>query len=213
VNGYDFDRMPVDQRKQIQRDMLANANQLNNIVNDLLDAMELEGGTLNFRFAPVQLETLIEDVMKSLKLNYERKGLSLGFQHPSTPLPRVEADDRFLREALMNLVDNAEKYTPHGGVTIHVEAKGNTMELSVTDTGIGIDPAEAPRLFGKFVRGRRSSAIHTDGSGLGLYIIKRIVEGHHGQIRLDSPGVDKGTTVRVTLPLTQPRKQDENVVP
>jgi signal transduction histidine kinase len=209
----DLERLPVEQRRQMQRDMLTSANKLNNIVNDLLDAMELEGGTLNFRFAPVQLEDLVEDVIKMLKLNYDRKGLFLTFQHPATPLPQVEADDRFLREALMNMVDNAEKYTPHGGVTIKVEAKDDTMELSVTDTGIGIDPEEAQELFGKFVRGRRSSAIHTDGSGLGLYIIKRIIEGHHGQIRLDSPGIDKGTTVHVTLPLKQTRTQDENVVP
>ena len=209
----DLERLPVEQRRQMQRDMLTGANQLNNIVNDLLDAMELEGGTLNFRFAPVQLETLIEDAIKTLKLNFDRKGLFLTFLHPTTPLPQLDADDRFLREALMNIVDNAEKYTTHGGVTIKVEANGDRMELSVTDTGIGIDPEEAPKLFGKFVRGRRSSAIHTDGSGLGLYIIKRIIEGHNGQIRLDSPGIDKGTTVHVTLPLKQTRTQDENVVP
>ena len=209
----DLERLPVEQRQQMQRDMLTGANQLNNIVNDLLDAMELEGGTLNFHFAPVQLETLIEDVIKTLRLNYDHKGLFLTFLHPTTALPKVEADDRFLREALMNMVDNAEKYTPHGGVTVKVEANDETMELSVTDTGIGIDPQEAPKLFGKFVRGRRSSAIHTDGSGLGLYIIKRIIEGHNGKIRLDSPGLDKGTTVHVTLPLKQTRTQDENVVP
>lgn len=209
----ELDRLPADKRKQIQQDMLTGVNQLNNIVNDLLDAMELEGGTLNFRFAPVQLGTLIEDVMRTLKLNYDRKGLSLAFQHPATPLPQVEADDRFLREALMNLVDNAEKYTPRGGVTIEAKVNGSNLELSITDTGIGIDPEEAPRLFGKFVRGRRSPAIHTDGSGLGLYIIKRIIEGHHGQIRLESPGIDKGTVAHVTLPLTQPRTEVENVVP
>lgn len=201
----DFERLPVEERKQIQRNMLSSANQFNNIVNDLLDAMELEGGAMNFRFAPVQLEGLIDDVMRTLKPNYDRKGLSLVFERPTTPLPLVEADGQYLREALMNLIDNAEKYTPHGGVTIRAEQKPNAVEVSVTDTGIGIDPEEAPRLFGKFVRGRRSSAIHTDGSGLGLYIIKRIVEAHHGQIRLASPGIGQGTTAHVTLPLKQPR--------
>ena len=209
----DLDKLPADQRRQTQRDMLSAANQLNNIVNDLLDAMELEGGTLNFRFAPVQVESVIEDVIKTLKPNYDRKGLWLTFQRSATPLPKVEADDRFLREALLNMVDNAEKYTPHGGVTIQAEAKGDAMEVSVADTGIGIDPQEAAKLFGKFVRGRRSSAIHTDGSGLGLYIIKRIVDGHHGTIQLLSPGIDQGTTARVTLPLTQPRKEGGSVVP
>lgn len=199
----DFDRLPVDKRKEIQHNMLSAANQFTNIVNDLLDAMELEGGSMNFRFAPVQLESLIDDVIKTLKPNYDRKGLSLVFERPITPLPQIEADTQYLREALMNLIDNAEKYTPHGGVAIRTEQKPNEVELRVKDTGIGIDRAEAPRLFGKFVRGRRSSAIHTDGSGLGLYIIKRIVEAHHGQIRLESPGVGKGTTACVTLPLRQ----------
>jgi len=70
---------------------------------------------------------------------------------------------------------------------------------------MGVDPVEIPKLFGKFVRGQRSERMFTDGSGLGLFIIKKIVEEHNGRVMLESEGVGKGTTVRVTLPLQQPR--------
>jgi len=143
--------------------------------------------------------------MKTLKFNYDKKGLKLIFEKPSSPLPKMECDAEYLRQVFMNIIDNAEKYTREGGTTVCIAKKSNNIEVTFTDTGIGIDPEEKSKLFGKFVRGRRSQSIHTDGSGLGLFIIKKIVEEHHGKVSLESEGVGKGTTFRVTLPINQPK--------
>ncbi|MBI3250587.1 MAG: GAF domain-containing sensor histidine kinase [Candidatus Andersenbacteria bacterium] len=200
----EFDKLPTEERRELQQNMFSGATQLNSIVNDLLDAMELEGGSLNFKVEPVQLENVIEDSIKTLKLNYDKKGLSLVFEKSGKPLPKLEADPGYLRQVFLNIIDNAEKYTEKGGVTIKANLKSNEIEVAVTDTGMGIDSTEIHKLFGKFVRGKKSERMHTDGSGLGLFIIKKIVEEHNGRVMLESEGVGKGTTFRVTLPLQQP---------
>lgn len=201
----ELDKLPKKKRRELQQNMLSGANQLNSIVNDLLDAMELEGGSLNFKIEPVQVETLIEEAINSLKLNYDKKGLSLVFEKPEPALPKLEADPSYLRQVFLNVIDNAEKYTEKGGVTVQATLKDNEIEVAITDTGMGVDPAEIPKLFGKFVRGQRSEQMFTDGSGLGLFIIKKIVEEHNGRVILKSEGIAKGTTVKVILPLQQPR--------
>lgn len=201
----DFEKLTEEKRKAIQKDMLSGVNQLNNIVNDLLDAMELEGGNLNFKLEQIQAEDVIEEAIKTLKFNYEKKGLKLIFEKPANPMPKMECDAEYLRQVFLNIIDNAEKYTREGGTTIRIAKKAKNIEVTFTDTGIGIDPEERSKLFGKFVRGSRSQNIHTDGTGLGLFIIKKIVEEHHGRVLLESEGVGKGTTFRVILPISQPK--------
>ncbi len=202
ANG-EFDKFDQEKRHQLHKEMYNAANQLNAIVNDLLDAMELEGGSLNFKMEPVQLEEMVSEIMDQLKPNYDKKGLKLEFEKPDPALPKVEADQGYLRQVFLNMIDNAEKYTLKGGVTIMMQSLGDKVEVEVKDTGIGIDPAEKDKLFGKFVRGSRSQQVHTDGSGLGLFIIKKIVTEHGGEVFLESEGINKGTTMRVVLPIAQ----------
>lgn len=199
----EFNNMQPEERHKLHKDMLNAANQLNSIVNDLLDAMELEGGSLNFKWEPIQIEDMLTEITSQLKPNFDKKNLAIVFNKPTSKLPKIEADDRYLRQVFLNLIDNAEKYTLLGKITISAKANADTIEVAVSDTGIGIDPAEKDILFGKFIRGQRSQQIHTDGSGLGLFIIKKIVTEHGGQVSLESEGIDKGTTARVILPVTQ----------
>lgn len=199
----EFDQMAAEERRKLQKDMLNAANQLNSIVNDLLDAMELEGGSLNFKWGVVQLEDMVSEIMEQLKPNYDKKKLTLEFKRPETKLPSVEADAGYLRQVFLNVIDNAEKYTLQGGVVITAQALKDKVEIAVKDTGIGIDPEEKDKLFGKFIRGARSQQIHTDGSGLGLFIIKKIVMEHGGEVVLESEGIDNGTTMRIVLPIAQ----------
>ncbi|MDX9859262.1 MAG: ATP-binding protein [candidate division Zixibacteria bacterium] len=200
----DLDKLPVKERKDAQLHMLESANRLSNIVNDLLDAMELEGGNLNFKFEPANISEIVENIIAELKPNYDRKGLYLKFRPPEGQV-NIEADPRMLREALENVIDNAEKYTNKGGVEIELITNDNVVTIAVRDTGIGIPESDKTRLFKKFSRGEKSTFQHTDGSGLGLFIAKNVVSEHHGEIILDSAGEGKGTTVTVTLPLTQPK--------
>lgn len=200
-----FETLPDEERRRMQKDMLSAANNLNNIVNDLLDAMELEGGKLNFTWEQVDIIKLMQEAVDTLKPVYDKKGLSINFNRQA-PLPKIEADASYLRQVFLNIINNAEKYTQQGGLTITPANKEDQIEIMFNDTGIGIDPVEIPKLFGKFVRGKRSALVHTDGSGLGLFIIKKIVEEHSGSVTLKSEGVGKGTTVSVILPLKQTKE-------
>lgn len=200
----DFDNLSKTEVKTEQRHMLDSANRLSSIVNDLLKAMELEGGSLNFEFQEVQLEDMVDSVCSDLKPNYDSKQLYLKFEHPTPPLPKIEAEPKMLHEVLMNIVDNAEKYTNSGGTTISALSKGDNIILTVKDTGIGVPKTDRPKLFQKFSRGEKSTFQHTDGSGLGLFIAKNVVDEHHGKIDITSDGEGKGATVTIILPIHQP---------
>lgn len=198
----DLDKLPEKERKGLHQDMVTVANNLNNIVNDLLHATELEGGNINFDIEKVQVQDLIEEAITTFKSTYKKKELFLKFERNNS-LPEIEADAGYLRQVFFNIINNAEKYTEEGGLTITTIKKDENIEIVFSDTGNGIDPEDRDKLFGKFVRGKKAALMHTDGSGLGLYIIKKIVDEHHGEVSLESEGVGKGTTVRVTLPIRQ----------
>lgn len=204
----DFDKLPPEDLKRQQQNMLDSANRLSNIVNDLLDAMELEGGVPTLDLSPVDLAVLAREIGQELKPNYDRKGLTFAVRPPEPPLPPVSVDAKMFREALENLIDNAEKYTNKGGVTVALSRRNGSAVIAVTDTGIGIPKTDMPRLFQKFSRGEKSSYQHTDGSGLGLFIAKSIIANHHGTISIDSPGEGKGTTVTVTVPIAPPEEKN-----
>ncbi len=110
-------------------------------------------------------------------------------------------DGEKLKEVISNLVDNAIKYTPEGGLTLGVSEENNHVNITVTDTGIGIPPGEIPYLFAKFSRGKEINRLNTGGTGLGLYVGKSIVEANHGTIRAESEGEGKGSRFVVELPV------------
>jgi len=198
----DFDEMDRGEQKGLRVKMLRSVNQLNNVVNDLLDAMELGGGNLNFKEEKVDIVSLISEAVESLKPSFSRKGLEVQIRVLDV-IPLIKADKSYLRQVFLNLISNAEKYTVEGGLTVQISVKDGKVKLEFTDTGIGISKDEREKLFSKFARGRRSTLLHTDGSGLGLYAVKKVINGHHGEIRLESRGIDKGTTVTVELPLAR----------
>ena len=199
----DFIKLEEEERKKLQAGMLGSANQLNNVVNDLLDAMELEGGDLNFDFTKVNVTKLLQGAIEMLKPSYDKKGLTIDWQELAA-IPEIEADEGYLRQVFLNIINNAEKYTEKGGLSIKVSSSDNKISVLFTDTGIGVDLKEQDKLFGKFVRGKRSALVHTDGSGLGLYIIKKIVDEHRGHVTLESKGAGQGTSMLVELPIKQP---------
>lgn len=197
----DFDQLTPERRKELQKTMALSANQLNDLVNDLLNAMELEGGTPNLKLQPTDLWQVIQEAVSTQQLAFDKKKLKLNATKPVDRLPMISADPTYLRQVFLNALDNAMKYTEKGSVTITAKPVGKNIEINIVDTGIGIDPRDMPKLFGKFVRGGQTEKMQTTGSGLGLFIMKKITEQHHGTIKLLSDGIGKGTTVRVTLPM------------
>jgi two-component system phosphate regulon sensor histidine kinase PhoR len=115
-------------------------------------------------------------------------------------LPLIQADSRSMEEVFMNLLGNAINYSPDGGeVKISAVSHGDYLEVLVSDTGIGIDPEELPKIFDKFYRVKHPQTRQVIGTGLGLAIVKNLVEAHRGSVQVESqPGV--GTTFKVLLP-------------
>ncbi len=184
-------------------------DRLSSMVNDLLDLSRIEAGMEASKRLPVDLSIVANEVYEAFKVRAERA--SIGFSARVAPnLRPVLGNEDQLRRMLYNLVDNALKYTPHGGqVEISLEAGEHLgwMVLMVKDTGFGIAAAQLPHIFERFYRveATRPRFGPSQGSGLGLPIAKSIAEAHGGQIGVTSQ-VGKGTTFWVELPMQSVRK-------
>lgn len=199
----DINKFDRKQREKVKQQIIIAADRLQNIVNDMLDALEL-GRSLELEFEPVDILAMIEEVTNTLKPNYDAKKLYLKIEKPKEALPEVQASDKFLKQALMNLVDNAEKYTQTGGTTIAVKTDKESIIIEVKDTGMGLTEQDKKQIMKtQFFRGNRAQDNVPNGSGLGLYIVKQIIDKHHGEIKIDSAGVDKGAIFTIILPVEQ----------
>lgn len=187
------------EQKPVIKDILNASQRLSRIVNVFLNVTRIEAGRFVMNFTTAPFDTVIEDIYKELKPTADKKDVELTLK--KSKLPEVEADIDKIKDVILNLVDNAIKYTPEGSVTITSEANKRTVHVMVQDTGVGIAPEEAKNLFSKFVRGSGIAQVQPDGSGLGLYIAKRVVEGHSGKIWVESEGEGKGSTFHFEIPI------------
>lgn len=164
------------------------------LVEDLLNISRIESGRLQFNFEIAQLEEVVGSVVEELRANADNKGLFLSYHAPDKPLSRVKIDKSKIRQVIINIIDNSIKYTSVGGITVTLSQKDDLVRFTVSDTGIGISPDDMPYLFKKFSRGEGISVVHTEGTGLGLYVGKMMVEEHGGRIWAESEGDDKGSS-------------------
>ena len=190
--------LPEDIASYIQ-DARASADRLIRLVNELLDASRLESGRLAVALEPTDLVAVTQDVVNEVLPLVTEKGLRLAVDPPGR-LPQVQADRKLLREVVLNLLSNAIRYTPPGGtITVRMECDGAMVRWSATDTGIGIPASAQARLFEKFFRADNASVVHTEGTGLGLYLVRLIIErsgGHAGCTSVEG----KGSTFHFILP-------------
>jgi signal transduction histidine kinase len=171
------------------------------LVEDLLNISRIESGRLQFNFEETDLTAMAESVIEELSASAKKKKLYLHFTPPKTVLPKINLDAEKLRQVFMNLVDNAVKYTKRGGVTVTMEKVGEKISCCVSDTGMGISADDLPNLFKRFSRGADTSLVHTEGTGLGLYVGKMMIEAHQGRIWAESAGVNRGSKFCFELPL------------
>lgn len=168
------------------------------LINNLLDLGKIEAG-LGCEFQAVDLGEVLIGAKYNLALPAQQKGLLVEVEVPAG-LPKVRGDLYRLQQVMANLVGNAIKYTPAGGrIWIRAEERPDEVQVSVSDTGIGISPADLPRVFEKFFRARDPRAGDEEGSGLGLAIVKSIVTEHGGRVWVEST-LGKGSTFYFTLP-------------
>ncbi|PIU46403.1 hypothetical protein COS93_02660 [bacterium (Candidatus Gribaldobacteria) CG07_land_8_20_14_0_80_33_18] len=189
-----------------QTEFLKKAYQSNermvNLINDLLNVTRIEEGRYLYNPEELDMIELIEKTIIPLKEIAERKNLKFEFLKPKEKEIKVRVDKEKISLAISNLVDNAINYTKEGKISIQFEydSKDKQVKFSVKDTGIGISEEQQKRLFSKFFRGINAIKAETEGTGLGLFIAKNIIEAHGGRIWFESEE-GKGTTFYFTLPL------------
>ncbi|MFZ3031842.1 MAG: ATP-binding protein [Candidatus Moraniibacteriota bacterium] len=176
-------------------------NRMGQLVEDLLNISRIESGRVQYNFAEASIEPIVADVVDMFALMAKEKKLALKMKLPKKSLPKLSLDVNKIREVISNLIDNALKYTREGGVTVSVEGEENAVVVRVADTGIGVDPGDAKRLFEKFTRSSETMKLDVSGTGLGLYVGKNFVEAHGGLLSIESEGKGKGATFVIRLPL------------
>ena len=189
--------VPKEKMQEFSGDIYRESRRLIDLVDDIIQLSRLDEGTANFSKSPVDLYTLSGQVIESLRPVAQKQDitLTLSGQHAV-----IEGVEQLLQEMVYNLCDNAIKYNISGGsVTVSVWQNGQTVTLSVVDTGIGIPYADQSRVFERFYRVDKSHSKEVGGTGLGLSIVKHAAQYHNARLELKS-AVGKGTEIRIHFP-------------
>jgi two-component system phosphate regulon sensor histidine kinase PhoR len=196
-----------DKQQEYVKKILYGVVQINDLVGDLLDLGRIETG-VGLEHKSCHLGVILMEAVDGMRTQAVEKEITLQME-PIENSPIVAGDAALLRQAISNLVDNAVKYTPSGGVvtvglSVRQDSAGDHAVIRVADTGIGIAPEDQVRLFEKFHRVKRRDTAKVSGTGLGLAIVKSIVERHEGKVWVDS-AMHEGSTFYVSLPLEAAR--------
>ena len=180
-------------------------DRLLSLIENLLDISRMEAGRLEFDIQSTDLGSIVKGLIDDFKQKADEKKLALEFFIPKD-LPKVLADANKVKEVASNLIDNSIKYTPKGEVSVGLHQEGTSVVFSVQDTGLGVESEDLPRLFNKFVRGKDMVRVHTEGTGLGLYFARVVIENMGGRIWAESPGKNQGSKFSFSLPLADKGK-------
>ena len=195
----DFGETSKDLHDALERLNITNNAQIS-LIEDLLNVSRIERGKMEFTYAETDIVKLTEISVQVLLPAAVTKNLKLIFKKPSVKIPLLTIDKEKVRQVINNLIDNAIKYTRSGSVTVEVKKTSGEVRVSVADTGKGIRPEEAGRIFDKFGRAKDSSN-YAAGLGLGLFVAKVIMAQHHGKIWAESAGEGKGSKFSIALPI------------
>ncbi len=187
------------QKEYLEKAYTSNERMIN-LINDLLNVSRIEEGRFLYRLEPADLRKIIEDILNTYKKEIQKKKLEVSFRKPRK-FPSILLDKEKIGIAVQNLIENAIRYTPEKGkIILSLKKKNKEIEFFVKDTGIGIPKEQQARIFSKFFRAKNAVKMEPNGSGLGLFVTKKIIEAHGGKIWFESEE-GKGTTFYFTLPL------------
>lgn len=188
---------PPEKRDEFLRQIDAACDYLESMIADILDSSLIDIGQLTLEFQPVRLERLVFEIAEETQRRSEIHHLALDLP---PDLPLIDADPRRLKQVLRNILDNAVKYSPEGGlIMLRGEVRAQDVVLSISDQGVGISPEDLIPLFDKYFRVKSPTGYHVPGTGLGLPVARAIVEAHGGRIWAESR-VGEGTTLSFSLP-------------
>jgi len=197
---------PVKKNLKLQNALAIVANstdRLVKLVSDLLDLSRIESGKLHYEFRESDIARIAEGMIKEYTPKAKEKKLKLAFENGAQGLAPFLFDPDKIREVMINLIDNAIRYSKEGEIVVSVGLANENaaVRFGVKDCGIGIKREDLHQLFVKFVRLAEAKNIEANGTGLGLYFAKRIVEDHAGRIGVESAGLGKGSTFWFELPI------------
>jgi PAS domain S-box-containing protein len=193
------EKVDKEKGKKLSKIIDDNIQRLKKTIQSILDLSVLESGRVAYQKEKLDLEEIVYQTAEGLKLIAEKKKLTLTTRIPD-PLPEIFGDKAEITRVVSNLIDNAIKYSESGEIVVSALRRPADIEISVKDQGIGLITPKGSfdKLFSRFYQERASA----DGSGVGLAICKKIVNAHGGKIWVESEGKGKGTTFRLTLPIT-----------
>lgn len=189
-----------DQKTFLMKSFESNTRMIT-LVNDMLVADGIQSGRAHYGFKHIDIVDLMDNVLFEVNPLVSKRHLTVEYKNSYKNLPQAYVDPETMRAVLQNLLENAIKYTMEGGkIEIDVKEQPGSLLISIADNGIGVPEDQAHNLFGKFFRARNALKQETDGSGLGLYITKAIVEKNGGTIWFESVQ-GKGSTFYFTVPI------------
>jgi len=193
-----YGKAPKKMQKPLENIYSSN-QRLIKLVNDLLNVSRIEAGRMEVKPEKTSAEEIVKSVIEELENETERKGIYLKMEKQKKPLPQISLDKDKIRQAFLNIIDNAIRYTNRGGITVRCRVQNEKCLIEVTDTGEGMTKEEISHLFESFSRGKAGTRFWTEGAGLGLYVAKKFVDMHGGKIWAESKGKDKGSTFFIEL--------------
>jgi signal transduction histidine kinase len=198
---------PKEQHETLGK-LLHRVRMMKHLVTDFLNVSRIEAGTFVIEPTPVDMNKMVTDQINELGVAAKEKEVFLQFVAPKHSLPPVEVDEQKISQAVMNLIDNAIYYTPKGNVKVYLDSDGQNAIFKVIDNGIGVPEKQKDKLFQKFARADNAKKERPNGNGVGLYLVKLVVEAHGGKIIFESTE-GKGSTFGFSIPM----KAKEDIEP
>ena len=207
INGfsevlYDETFGPLNEKqRQYVNNVLTSGKHLLLLINQILDMAKVEAGKMKLDLSSLPMKSLLNEISLLVEDMVGKKKIKMLLEI-AEDLPNIEADDLKVKEILYNLLSNAVKFTPEGGkIGMRVKKADSEIEIVVWDTGVGIAPENMGKIFEGFFRVDTPYSRVTEGTGLGLPLSRKLVELHGGKLSVESKGLNKGTSVRFTLPI------------